>query len=329
MTRCDPSEAGEVMVAYEVSLEEDNETFALDKLTLDQLRMLCKNVGVRYVNKCSKFQCRKALYILAQYQEQLARDGLKTVAISAMPTNNIVRITNIIFSHEFLDSFLRLNDIKNRVDHETHQLPADFWEDVAEAMNGSVDDDDTALQLVINEDDEHYNELTSLNLQQFDVMTSTVIRKKVNHLMKVRKEIQKNMTLSGEHDSDPYNFVDVAIKNVGGSGLTTLGCYYFFKRCEDNPEVDVSFANEMDKSLKGNTDTTYLDSKVANTYSSGKKRTYEAIEQMSNAAQCLVNEMKETNRLAKQSNLISLAQHLGKQDILEQLLASVASSCDD
>ena len=35
----DPNEAGEVMVAYEVFLEKENETIMLDKLTLDQLRM--------------------------------------------------------------------------------------------------------------------------------------------------------------------------------------------------------------------------------------------------------------------------------------------------
>ena len=111
--------------------------------------------------------------------------------------------------------------------------------------------------------------------------------------------------------------------------MTTLGCYYFFKRCDDNPEVDVCFTNDMDKSLKGNTDTTADSDSKVNAYSNKKKRTYEAIEQMSNTAQCMVNEMKETNRLAKQSQLISLAQHLGKQDMLEQLLESVASSCDN
>jgi hypothetical protein len=60
----DPHEMGEVKVAYEVSLCQDNNaTIELDKLTLDQLRKLCKNVGVQYVNNCTKFACRKALWI--------------------------------------------------------------------------------------------------------------------------------------------------------------------------------------------------------------------------------------------------------------------------
>ena len=56
-------QSGEVMVAFEVKLvgEEGDATFDLQKLNLDQIRKLCRNVGVQYVNKCNKFQCRKAL----------------------------------------------------------------------------------------------------------------------------------------------------------------------------------------------------------------------------------------------------------------------------
>ena len=99
----DPKETGEVMVAYAMD-GNDNETKDLTKLTLDQLRKLCKNIGIRYVNNCTKFQCRKALCVLANYQEHRERDGTGT--ISDKTTGNIIRITNIIFSHEFLDSFL-------------------------------------------------------------------------------------------------------------------------------------------------------------------------------------------------------------------------------
>ena len=58
---------GEVMVAYAMLLE-DESAIDLNSLTLDQIRKLCKNVGVQYVNKCTKFQCRKALWILSRYQ---------------------------------------------------------------------------------------------------------------------------------------------------------------------------------------------------------------------------------------------------------------------
>jgi hypothetical protein len=60
-------------------------------------------------------------------------------------------------------------------------------------------------------------------------MTAVAIKKKIMSLFKVQKIIQENMTLSGKHDSDVYNFVEVAMKKAGTGGFTLLGCYYFFK----------------------------------------------------------------------------------------------------
>jgi hypothetical protein len=70
----DSSETGDVMVAYRATVINDSnitEVFELDKLTIDQLRRFCRNVGVTYVNKRSKFQCRKGLWIRANRQEQM------------------------------------------------------------------------------------------------------------------------------------------------------------------------------------------------------------------------------------------------------------------
>ena len=43
-------------------------------------------------------------------------------------------------------------------------------------------------------------------------MMTAAIKKKFNKLFKARREIQENITLSGEHNSDQYNFVDIAMK---------------------------------------------------------------------------------------------------------------------
>jgi len=355
----DSHETGEVMVAYRAKMAEDNNSAKddnsanlLDKLTLDQLRRLCRNVGVPYVNKCSKFQCRKALWILANHQEQREKDGARVTTSSERTSSNIVRLCNVIFGHNFFEDFLKLNDIKTRSDHETGGLPSDFWADVAEALNGACEDDDSAETIVLSEEDPHYEELLDLDLTDYDILTASVIRKKFNMLMKVRKVMQKNMTISGEHDNKPYNFVEVAMKKAGSSGLTKIGCYYFFALCQANPEVDVRFADTMEENLMGNTNS-QLDSLETLTESSGgsggtatgdtggsnKKRAYAAIVDMSTVGATIANEMKETNRIsqeshlamkekngiAKQSQLIQLAQHLGKEDILEGLLANLAS----
>jgi hypothetical protein len=91
------------MVAYELKLEgDDKATIEISSLNLDQIRKLCKNVGLQNINKCSKFQCHKALWVLAKYQQGRERDSIAYSTVSNKMTNNIIHLTNIIFSHEFL-----------------------------------------------------------------------------------------------------------------------------------------------------------------------------------------------------------------------------------
>jgi hypothetical protein len=67
--------------------------------------------------------------------------------------------------------------------------------------------------------------------------------------MKMKRILDKNMTTSGEHNNEPYNFVDVAIQKAGGSGLTKIACYYFIALCKANPEVNVRFTDTMEEGL--------------------------------------------------------------------------------
>jgi hypothetical protein len=346
---------GEVMVAYGMELEDadgDGPPFELNGLTIDQIRKLCRNVGVSYVNKCTKFQCRKALWVLAKFQEQRNHDGGVVVTASEKMTNNLIRLTNIIFSHEFFDSFIKLNDIKTRTNHERNDMPRHFWDEVTESFNSAADDDSTAVLIVLPTDDLHYDEVEGLNLLDYDMMTASAIKKKIMLLIKVRKIVQDNMTLSGEHDSDAYNFMEVAIKKVGAGGLTLVGSYYFFKICDVHPEVDVTYTVTLDDAIKGNTDDdlgVYIPSEAMakNDLRNEKKRAYTAMTDMSGVAKSMAAEMKETNRLAlestealkkknelseeknclaKQSQLIAIAQALGRPEILEEMLQSFSSA---
>lgn len=370
----DGKEPGEQMVAYEACFDDDDNipSVLLEKLTLDQLRTLARNVGCHYVHKCTKFNCRKALWVLANHHQQREKDGAPMSIESDRTTSNIIRISNVIFSHVFVDDLLTLNDIKTRVDHETGNLPQDFWANVAEAVNSLEEDDDTALEVVMSEEDAHYEDVMDSALEDFDLMTAAVIRKKFNQLMKVRRVVQTNMRTSGEHDSDAYNFMDIAMKTAKSSGLTKIGCYYFFVRCEAKPEIDVRFNDRMDDSLIGNTvaPLSDLSDGTGANFSAAKKRAYAAIADMSSVVLVIADEMKTTNRLAEKSTLameeanrlaeksaiaveksavaveasnelkkqkntiarqaqmITMAQHLGKNDYLEQYFSNLASGGD-
>ena len=65
--------------------------------------------------------------------------------------------------------------------------------------------------------------------------------------------MKENMTKSGTHDSDPYNFVEVAMR--GFTGLTPISVFYFYKWCDEHPDIDSVFQPFINDDLKGNSIT--------------------------------------------------------------------------
>jgi hypothetical protein len=64
-----------------------------------------------------------------------------------------------------------------------------------------------------------------INLLTVDQFTTESCRKKILDLFKIRLKIQQNMTVSGTHDSEVWNFVESAL--VGFTGFTKIAAYYF------------------------------------------------------------------------------------------------------
>ena len=65
--------------------------------------------------------------------------------------------------------------------------------------------------------------------------------------------MKENMTKSGTHDSDPYEFVEVAMR--GFMGLTPISVFYFYKWCDKHPDIDSVFQPFMNDASKGNSIT--------------------------------------------------------------------------
>ena len=92
-----------------------------------------------------------------------------------------------------------------------------------------------------------------VNLAQFEQMEMNEFQKKCLDLFKVQSIMKENMTKSGTHDSDPYNFVEVAMR--GCTGLTPISVFYFYKQCDKHPDIDSVFHLFMNDALKGNSIT--------------------------------------------------------------------------
>jgi hypothetical protein len=79
--------------------------FDIDKLTIQLLRKLCKNVGIANCGLHNKFNCQKAIATFFRYQDILQKNGIKPTTHADRVTSNICRAVNVVFSEEFVEDF--------------------------------------------------------------------------------------------------------------------------------------------------------------------------------------------------------------------------------
>jgi hypothetical protein len=116
--------------------------------------------------------------------------------------------------------------------------------------------------------------------------------------------MKDNMTVSGTHNSDPWNFVDIANKIPGGRRLPKVGVLYFYRRCEEFPDVDAAFQTFLDDSLKGSTiEVNHRSSTDSNKQSSkkfkeekDKKDAYSLITEMAHYSSQTYDEFQRSNK---------------------------------
>jgi hypothetical protein len=335
--------------AISVQVDGEEEEFSAHTLTVDQFRIMCKNVGVSNCGSKNKFQCRTAIARHFRFLDDLDKRGLKPTSHASRVTSTVCRAVNVVFSDQFFEDFKNVNDRKDRRDHETSNTNKQFWIRATLAHNGGGDDDDLLdsdddeekdgsesecddfTQLVYPVSDTHLLNLDcdeEVNLFVFDQFETLTFRKKITTLFKIRRIIKDNMTESGTHDSEPWNFVGAAMKNY--SGITKISVYYFYMRCEAHPDMDAHFQPFMDASLKGSTED-LGDVDPGPPSSSKKQKTEESlaalVEQSGMIMQHLkdANELRESNNKANQKKVkfqarLDVAKALGDTEVLRSLM---------
>ena len=229
------------------------------KLNLDQLRSLCRLVGIKNAHQLNKFECRKSIANQIRVHQRLREEGITPQSQHGRLTSTICRAVNVCFSEPYLADLEKVNDLKNRVDHESGNTHKDFWIRATDAHNtignqqsdglaelGFLDSDDEVddefIKFIVPPGDKHLAVLLSdrqYDLSAVDTYETDAFRKKIMTLFKVRRVMKDNMTRSGTHDNDAWNFVEAAMREH--SGLTKLAVYYFYMRCEEPPELTPTF----------------------------------------------------------------------------------------
>ncbi len=135
----------------------------------------------------------------------------------------LIPLINVVFSPCFVDHFLSLNNLKNRMDHETRQLVKNFWEDAPECHNNFHDFDFSVHAIVNNKKDDDFDMLLqkehiAIDLEDANNMTAETLQKKVMTMMKICQLVKQNMHVSRTHSTRVLDYLNAAIdKTKGGS----------------------------------------------------------------------------------------------------------------
>lgn len=308
------SDPAEVNLAQYIEIDGKRIDLNIKKdLVVDQMRKLCRNVGCKGTHSASHVKCQKALATLKTYNDALREKGVHAGMVEARALNGLLKAVNVVFSTDFYDRFLNVNGPRDRSDHETHNMPSDFWKDAADHYNLTDfdDDDDEKYTLVVpNTGDPMYDDLQELlrdpmvDLQNTDPISDKVLKVRINTLFKIRRCIKKNMTQSGTHSNRHLDFVDVAMNTVkGGRAFHRTGVFYFYCRCESHGEsLDAAHSPRLDENLKS--DTAGL-SDITDQPNSRKRKNEAAaaMERVADSNDKMGLTMEETNKVLKEHRI--------------------------
>jgi len=242
---------GPYEVAISVTVEEENgpATYSLDSFTSDQLKVICKNVGVKCFSSASKFLMRKLIAhqkkwgMLANIHP-LIDSGDKLVK----KLNTQLRIINAVSHKDITAPLKKVNDLKDRFDQEHGLMPRQTWQKFADLVNDATPDDEldkilcpNVLDVEVHEDHMKKYDDDAIDPKKFNNVDSKSVADIVAKLFKVREEMKRCMEHTGTHDYDPMRYVDRGIKRSGHKEINRLAAYCFWQKAEEVPDLEDTF----------------------------------------------------------------------------------------
>ena len=200
-----------LVVSRVEGIEQNDNNVVLDHLTIDQVCLFARNIGVPNLGSKNKLVCHLAMASHFEFQHQLSSFSLSPTARANQTTANVCRAVNVIFSDQFIEELKKVNDTKSRADHESGNTHKHFWIRAAMAYNNRQDDDvveegsmehtavaipednestteDKFAILIVSYEDPVLADLDTneeVDLAQFEQMETNAFRKKCLDLFKV------------------------------------------------------------------------------------------------------------------------------------------------
>jgi hypothetical protein len=288
---------GLTSVATGVQLE-DGSVYDLKLLSLDQLRKLAGALGVVAYSGKTKFETRQAMALRktagAAYKNCAAINPDSATATSG--TN--MRIINTLFLPEFYEQFTTINDRKDRKDFEVGNGANNrrFWASISDSVNDTEMDE----IMVLPDNDVHISsavDLGEVDCSVFTQQTWSTCSKKVSLLAKIRNIINDNMTISGNHESDPWTYVPLALqqaksKERAAFHVNAIEAYYFFIKCREYPECNSMFQVFLANNIKGTSTDNAEDWNASNNNNDNNNNSLKSNKSLAGIKQTLDDSMK-------------------------------------
>jgi hypothetical protein len=264
----DPSNPGNLLeVAQKIMLFNNvgvlYYSIVIDTLVTKDLRRLAKQFGIKNLGSRTKFEVR---FALAEKKSISSRYNIKSLGNNNNScgdnTKNIIRIINALFHPDNYETFICLNDRKTRLDFEVGvgSNNSNFWALLADYVNDASNTNLDTFELIENNEEYNtyieqaaYRGYTPIGCSQ---QTGSSCRTIVEGIIKIRGTIISNMTKSGSHSNDSYEYTDVAIKRHNlVKTVSKFSAYYFFICCSIHPEMDSVLKRYLGNSVKADSST--------------------------------------------------------------------------
>ena len=121
----DKTTGKEVLMAQRIVHAGDT-IIELSSLNVDQLRLLCRRLGITGSSSSKREACRRMIALCHNINENAAKQTDDPRSVEQQATNTLLRQVNLIFSSEFVQRFEELKDGRQEPTMRLATLPRNF-----------------------------------------------------------------------------------------------------------------------------------------------------------------------------------------------------------
>ena len=250
--------------------------YDLRDLGSDAIRKLASNFGCKGVSSASMFECRFKMAVRMTSGTTYGNFDIPNPVTTAAEKkeNTYLRITTVVFLPQFINKFIKLNDIKTRKDMEEASGGSpykQFWKEISETVNDAEQDEQikASFNVLVDEEeagsDETLRDLVTngnYNLSDFNQVDWRVCAQSVRDVFKALENINGAMKQSGVHCTDLWQYCRKTFLKVRRNvEVPAIVAYYVSLLCKQHPGIEGNFAQSLEDHLKSDSTTIPIDTK--------------------------------------------------------------------